>query len=79
MNTCDNKEMLLFGLSERMDDWMLNKSGFLTPEYPEMSSKYLNLAVRLFTAALSSVAPLSAFLSFFSFDFFSLKLMLWGT
>ncbi len=54
-------------------------NGFLTPEYPEMSSKYLNLAVRLLTAALSSLAPLSAFLSFFSFDFFSLKLMLWGT
>lgn len=44
-----------------------------------MSSKYLNLAIRLFAAALSSVAPLSDFLSFFSFDFFSLKFMLWGT
>lgn len=33
----------------------------------------------LFTETLSSVAPLSAFLSFFTFVFFSLKLMLWGT
>lgn len=50
-----------------------------TPEYPEMSSKYLNLAIRLFVEKLSSIAPLSAFLSFLSFAFFSLKLMLWGT
>lgn len=51
----------------------------LTPEYPEISSKYLNLAIRLLAPELSSEAPLSAFLSFLSFDFFSLKLMLWGT
>lgn len=52
----------------------------LTPEYPEMSSKYRNLEMRLFTAGLSSAAaPLSAFLSFLGFDFFSLKLILCGT
>lgn len=58
---------------------VISEKRFLTPEYPEISSKYLNLAIRLLAAELSSDAPLSAFLSFLSFDFFSLKFMLWGT
>lgn len=53
------------------------KNSFNTPEYPEMSSKYLNLAILPFPAEASS-AP-SAFLSLLGLDFFSLKLMLWWT
>ena len=50
----------------------------LTPEYPEMSLKYLNLATRPLTPAPSSPGP-SAFLSLFeSLAFFSRKLMLCG-
>ncbi len=48
-----------------------------TPEYPEMSWKYLNLATRPLTPRVSSPWP-SGFLSFLILDFFSLKLMLWG-
>lgn len=44
-----------------------------------MSSKYRNLLIRPLAAAPSSAAAPSAFLSFLSFDFFSLKFMLWGT